>query len=125
MNFYKIIIYLFGLIPALHLILIGMILIRSRGKISAKLIDIYKTLTFEIIIFLLSVYVPIADGGIFIYFLFAVAAGIPILIVQYNYYKSLSTEYQLTDMSIPNLIWGIAIVLGLIYWIIYYVKNLL
>lgn len=102
-----------------------MILIRSRGKISAKLIDIYKTLTFEIIIFLLSVYVPIADGGIFIYFLFAVAAGIPILIVQYNYYKSLSTEYQLTDMSIPNLIWGIAIVLGLIYWIIYYVKNLL
>ena len=125
MNFYKIIIYLFGLIPALQLILIGMILIRSRCKISAKLIDIYKTLTFEIIIFLLSVYVPIADGGIFIYFLFAVAAGIPILIVQYNYYKSLSTEYQLTDMSIPNLILGIAIVLGLIYWIIYYVKNLL
>lgn len=125
MNFYMVIIYLIGLIPALHIILIGMVLIKSRGKISAKLIDTYKTLTFEIIIFLLSIHVPIADGGVFIYFIFAVAAGIPILIVQYNYYKSLSTENQLTDMSIPYLIWGIAIVLCLIYWIIYYIKNLL
>lgn len=125
MNFYMVIIYLCGLVPALQLILIGMILRRSGGKISSKLKNLYKSLTFEITIFLLSVFFSIPDGGVFIYYIFAVAAGIPILIFQYNYFKSLASVKQQYNMSIPYLIWGMAIAFGLIYWIIYYTKYLL
>lgn len=101
-----------------------MILIRSSGKISAKLIALYKTLIFKIIIFLLSVIVPITDGGIFMYFIFVVATGIPILIFQYKYYKSLTYKNKQDNMTISYSIWGILIVFGLIYWIVYYITNI-
>ena len=93
MNFYKIIIYLFMLLPIFHLILIGMILRKSSGKISAKLISIFKILTVEIIIFLLSINVPIPDGGIMFYFIIALVIGIPVLIINSNITR---TFYMIT-----------------------------
>lgn len=125
MSFYKLIIYLFGLLPIIQLILIGMILIKSGGKVSNKIKDIYKILTFEIIIFLIAAILPVNEGVVIIYLLFAVVVGIPIIIFQYNHYNSLTNENQQDHMTISYLIWGISIILGLIYWIIYYATNLL
>lgn len=123
MNFYKIIIYLFMLLPIFHLILIGMILRKSSGKISAKLISIFKILTVEIIIFLLSINVPIPDGGIMFYFIIALVIGIPVLIYQFKYYKNFLYDNWQFKMTISYSIWVIAVIIGLIYWFAYYIAN--
>jgi len=122
-NFYKIIIYLFMLLPIFHLILIGMILRKSSGKISEKLISIFKILTVEIIIFLLSINVPTPDGGIMSYFIFALIIGIPVLIYQFKFYKNFLYDNRQFKMTISYSIWVIAVIFGLIYWFAYYIAN--
>lgn len=125
MSIYKLIIYFFGLLPIIQLILIGMILIKTGGKVSIKIKDLYKLITFEIIMFLISTILPVNKGVAILYLLFTLVVGIPLLIFQYSCYKSLDKENQLVKMTASNIVWGIIILLGLVYWIIYFATNLL
>ena len=111
------------LLPIFQLIMIGMILRKSSGKISEKLISIFKILTVEIIIFLLSINVPIPDGGIMLYFIIALIIGIPVLIYQFKYYKNFLYYNRQFKMTISYSIWVIAVIIGLIYWFAYYIAN--
>lgn len=125
MNIFIAVLYLLGLLPILHLILIGLIHKRSNGKISTKAIYFYVLLTLEIVIVLVSIIFPMPDGGIFLYYILIGFIGMVSLILQCHCYKNVDTIDEKTSLTTLTKIWGIAIAVGLICWIFYYVIKLL
>jgi len=112
MNFYVVILGILGILPILHLVMIGLI----QNPISYNAL-----LTFEIAIFLLSVFFPLADGGVFVYYVIIDFIGLISLIMQVNFYKNLKNDGR--DIYI-TIIWRIVIVICLTMWIIYYIMKI-
>jgi len=121
MNPYVLILTLFVFLPVLHLILIGLGLIKSGGKIHEEAFGFNVGLTVEIILFLLSIYIIIPDGGVFAFFILTEFIGIITLILQWNYYKIAKNRTNQESVSILAVVWEIAIIVGLFYWIIKYI----
>lgn len=121
MNFYVVILGILGILPILHLVMIGLIHIKSGGKTSENQISYNALLTFEIAIFLLSVFFPLADGGVFVYYVIIDFIGLISLIMQVNFYKNLKNDGR--DIYI-TIIWRIVIVICLTMWIIYYIMKI-
>lgn len=125
MNFLRIALYLFGLLPISHLVLIGLVLKESGYKISRIVDSFYAVLTVEVVTFLLSIILLIFDSDRFRYFIAVDVAGILALILQFKCYKDLKNGDRECNMTRLYAIWTIAIVIGLILWIVYYIRRIL
>ena len=116
------VILLFSLVlPAAHLFLIGLTLKRCGNKISSKIADAYAALTLELLILLLAYAFPLPDGGIFLYFIIANIIGIGALVLQTRYYSTSNREEQ-ASKNWAMFFWGLSIAVGLIFWIVFYIK---
>ncbi|HRC81473.1 MAG TPA: hypothetical protein PLF27_08825 [Sedimentibacter sp.] len=126
MNLYRIFLYLLGLLPIIQLILLFTILKRDNLKISHETVNIFILLSIQIFIFMLSRFLIIPDGGIFIYFIVIDLIGILSVVLSWNLLNKLSNEKEfIYNNLICYKIWLIAIVAGIGSWILIYLGTIL
>ena len=121
MNFYRIFLYLLGLLPIMQLILLFLIYKGDNLNISLKMINIFILLSIQIVIFTLSQFFIIPDGGIFLYYIVIDFIGILTIALSWNLLnKSGNDKEFIYNNLIYYKIWLIAIVTGMILWIMIY-----
>lgn len=126
MNFYRIFLYLLGLLPIMQLILLFLIYKGDNLNISLKMINIFILLSIQIVVFMLSRFFIIPDGGILLYYIVIDFIGILTIALSWNLLnKSGNDKEFIYNNLIYYKIWLIAIVTGMILWIMIYSGTIL
>ncbi len=115
-----------GLLPIMQLILLFLIYKGDNLNISLKMINIFILLSIQIVVFMLSRFFIIPDGGILLYYIVIDFIGILTIALSWNLLnKSGNDKEFIYNNLIYYKIWLIAIVTGMILWIMIYSGTIL